>query len=98
MPFGYAMMVLQFLIVFYGLPKQIYELYKAKTSRGHAVEMHLLCAAASACGFFHGTMEKPNPFLALPQIPAVIFGAVIIGQIIYYRRFYRSKPVTVSAS
>ncbi len=83
-PFGFAAMLFQLAVVFIGMPDQIYRNYIGRTVGPLSLAFITLGLLASASWLVHGAREAHDKYLVIPQIPAVIFGAILIGQILLY--------------
>lgn len=85
MSFGLVAMFIQLAIVLWGLPHQIWSLHRAKNADTLSIPLHLLMWAGSVAYGVHAAVEFKDIYVLWPQIPAVIFGAVLTVQIVYYR-------------
>lgn len=84
-PFGFTAMIVQLSVVLIGMPVQIMQNYAAHSVGPLSLVFVGLPLLASAFWLAHGWREVQDPYLVLPQIPAIIFGLVLVGQILLYR-------------
>lgn len=81
-----AAIVINWTVVLAGMPHQMYKLFKTKNAKGLSTVTFSLYLVAFLFGFIYGVDIK-NPALIYGNIPTVAFSAIILGQIIYYKRF-----------
>ena len=83
-PAGFLGMLLQLGMVGYGMPVQILAVYTAKSGAALSIQFFALGLCSSVAWLIHGIRNK-NKYIALPQVPAIIFSLVIVSQVVYYR-------------
>ena len=92
--FGAIGMVTSLAIVCIGLPHQAWKLWKEKDAKSLSLPFFLSQKVSVACYFIHGYFEVDNPFIWMPQVLGLLFGMLIVVQIIYYNYFYKPDSNT----
>ena len=82
---GALVIILSLALFVIGLPTQAWKNYKAKSVIGLSLPLFALNFAAYAVWLWYGVLIKNAPII-VPNIPAIIFGLVILFQFFAYRR------------
>ena len=82
---GIGVIVLSLSLFFIGLPVQAYKNYKRKSIKGLSLPLFLLNFLAYVIWLWYGLLIT-NLTIIIPNIPAVIFGAIILYQFFTYRK------------
>lgn len=82
--YGFLAAAASMIIIFVGLPAQIYKNYTRKSCVGLDPSLVLSVVVAYGLWSLYG-WKKPDYFLAISQTPGLILGLVILFQMIYYR-------------
>lgn len=90
---GIAGIVINWAVALAGMPHQIYKNFRYKRTEGLSILTFSLYVIAFTFGLLYGVMSK-NTALIIGNIPLVLFSAIILGQIIYYRQIAK-KTVQV---
>lgn len=82
---GVGVIVLSLSLFFIGLPVQAYKNYKRKSTKGLSLSLFSLNFLAYVIWLWYGLLIKNLP-IVIPNIPAIIFGAIILYQFFMYRK------------